>query len=70
MTEKEALNVLENVWDFAMPDDDEEGDILEEAIDVATQALEKLQIIKEYLEPLRNYNTQNEHLERLKELTR
>lgn len=34
------------------------------------KALEKIQEIKEYLEPLRNYNTQNEHLEKLKELTR
>ena len=34
------------------------------------KALEKIQKIKEYLEPLRNYNTQNEHLEKLKELTR
>lgn len=34
------------------------------------QSLKKLKGIMNYLEPLRNTNTHNEHLDRLKEMTR
>lgn len=47
MTENEAKNVLENVWDFAICPDEESGDILEKAIDIATHAFEKLEKIEE-----------------------
>ena len=43
MTENEAKNVLGNVWDFAILADDESGDILEKAIDIANKALEEIQ---------------------------
>lgn len=43
MTENEAKNVLDNVWDFAISADDESGDILEKAIDIANKALEEIQ---------------------------
>lgn len=43
MTENEAKNVLDNVWDFAILSDDESGDILEKAIDIANKALEEIQ---------------------------
>lgn len=38
------------------------------AISMDIEALEEMQKIRAYLEPLRNYNTHNEHLEKLKEL--
>lgn len=46
MTENEAKNVLDNVWDFAILSDDESGDILEKAIDIANKALEEIQQYK------------------------
>lgn len=46
MTNNEAKYVLENVWNFATLTDDESGDILEKAIDIANIALETLEQIK------------------------
>ena len=43
MTESEAKKVLDNIWDFAMPEDDDKGDVLEMAVSEAINALEEIQ---------------------------
>ena len=55
MTNNEAKNVLENVWDFAILADDESGDILEKAIDIANIALETLEQIKNIIKEEEHY---------------
>lgn len=42
--------------------------LIARAENMALQALKELKVVREYLEPLRNFNTGNEHLEKLKEL--
>lgn len=42
MTESEAIEVLDNIWDFAMPEDDDKGDVLEMAVSEGINALEEI----------------------------
>ena len=44
--------------------------LIARAENMALQALKDLKAIREYLEPLRNTNTHNEYLEKLKELVK
>lgn len=50
MTIDEAKNVLENVWDFAMAENEENADTLEKAIDIAIKALELQCVMKKHCE--------------------
>lgn len=43
MTENEAKQVLENIWDFATAEDDYFGDFVEKAIDIANNIFEEIQ---------------------------
>ena len=43
MTENEAKQVLENIWDFATAEDDYFGDFVEKAIDIAKNIFEEIQ---------------------------
>lgn len=55
MTGNEAKNVLKNVWEFAILADDESGDILEKAIDIANVAIETVEQIKAVIEEEEHY---------------
>lgn len=59
MTNNEAKNVLENVWDFAISPDDESGDILEKAIDIANISIDTVDKIKAIICEEEHYETSN-----------
>lgn len=59
MTNNEAKNVLENVWDFAILADEDSGDILEKAIDIANIALDTVEKIKEIITEVQHYEVSN-----------
>ena len=56
MTENEAKNILENVWDFAMAEDEENADTLEKAIDIAIKSLKKQEKITKLLKCHDDFN--------------
>ena len=51
-----------------MHDKEDRPYLIAQAENMALKALKDIQVIKEYIEPLRNFNTHNEYLEKLKEL--
>lgn len=53
-----------------MYDKEDRPYLIAQAENMALKALKDMQVIKEYIEPLRNFNTHNEYLEKLKELTK
>lgn len=53
-----------------MYDKEDRPYLIAQAENMALKALKDIQVIKEYIEPLRNFNTHNEYLEKLKELTK
>lgn len=59
MTNNEAKNVLENVWDFAILADEESGDILEKALDIANIALDAMDKIKDIIREEEHYAVSN-----------
>lgn len=59
MTNNEAKDVLENVWDFAISPDDCSGDILEKAIDIANIALDTVEKIKEIITEVEHHEVSN-----------
>lgn len=59
MTVEEAKEILDNIWDFAMAEDDDKGDVLEGAVNVAISALEEVQQYREYREIFESHFTED-----------
>ena len=61
MTNAEATEILNNIWDYATANDDETADTLEAAIDVANIALETIEKIKTIIRKEEHYSVSTNH---------
>lgn len=70
---KEAILIMDGATrdnHLYMYDKEDRLYLIAQAENMALKTLKDMQAIKEYIEPLRNFNTHNEYLEKLKELTK
>lgn len=66
-TEKYTLSQLDSMAKRASDKEDYEE---LSALNTAIEQIKMLEVVRAYLMPLRDFNTNNEHLEKLKEITR
>lgn len=68
---KDVKEMLEYInEEYFKPDNPDEFDDVNNALEYAIKSISVLDKIEEILEPLRNYNTNNKYLEELKIITR
>ena len=71
MKDDAAIRIMDGATresELYMYDVEDRPYLIARAENMALQALKELKAIREYLEPLRNFDTHNEHIEKLKEL--